>query len=95
MDTSHAPDKDTWSASQYNKAASFIYSDAYTQPVLDLLSPRAGERIMDMGCGTGELTFRLQEFVGQGGLVLGVDSSRSMASSCAILSSHRRLTNIL
>ncbi|KAJ1303502.1 hypothetical protein OPQ81_011688 [Rhizoctonia solani] len=70
--------KDSWSASEYNKAASFVYSDAYTQPVLDLLRPRPGERILDMGCGTGELTYRLQEFVGHDGLVLGVDSSRDM-----------------
>ncbi|CAE6472999.1 unnamed protein product, partial [Rhizoctonia solani] len=70
--------KDTWSAFHYNKAASFVYSDAYTQPVLDLLSPRIGESILDMGCGTGELTYRLQEFVGHDGLVVGVDSSRDM-----------------
>ncbi|CAE6429930.1 unnamed protein product [Rhizoctonia solani] len=72
------PLKDTWSASQYNKAASFVYSDAYTQPILELLSPHEGERILDMGCGTGELTHRLQEFVGGAGMVVGVDSSQNM-----------------
>ncbi|KAH7336808.1 S-adenosyl-L-methionine-dependent methyltransferase [Rhizoctonia solani] len=70
--------KDTWSAFQYNKTASFVYSDAYTQPVLDSLSPLIGESILDMGCGTGELTYRLQEFVGRNGLVVGVDSSQDM-----------------
>jgi ubiquinone/menaquinone biosynthesis C-methylase UbiE len=33
-----------------------------------------------MGCGTGELTQRLQELVGEEGLVMGVDASESMAS---------------
>lgn len=70
--------KDIWSASQYNKAAPFVYSGANTQPVLDLLAPQSGERILDMGCGTGELTFRLQEIAGEGGVVVGVDASRSM-----------------
>lgn len=31
-----------------------------------------------MGCGTGELTHRLQEFVGNAGLVVGVDTSQNM-----------------
>ncbi|CAE6419445.1 unnamed protein product [Rhizoctonia solani] len=70
--------KDTWSASQYNAAASFVYSNAYTQPVLELLSPSEGESILDMGCGTGELTYRLQKFVGDDGLIVGVDSSLDM-----------------
>lgn len=70
--------KDTWSAERYNKAASFVYSDANTQTVLDLLAPQPGERIMDLGCGSGELTFRLQEIVGEDGIVVGVDASRDM-----------------
>jgi SAM-dependent methyltransferase len=81
MDRHQAAYKDAWSAFQYNKAASFVYSDAYTQHVLGLLSPKPGERILDLGCGTGELSFRLQEFVGESGLVLGVDSSENMVSS--------------
>lgn len=72
--------KDVWSASQYNKAMSLVYSDANTRPVLDLLAPQPGERILDMGCGTGELTLRLQEIVGENGIVVGVDASRDMVS---------------
>lgn len=70
--------KDIWSPAQYNKAASFVYSDSNTQAVFDLLAPQQGERILDMGCGTGELTFRLQEIAGEDGVVVGVDASRNM-----------------
>ncbi|KAG8731355.1 hypothetical protein FRC12_019775 [Ceratobasidium sp. 428] len=70
--------KDTWSASQYNASASFVYSDAYTQPVLDLLQLKPGERVLDIGCGTGELSVRLQDFLGEEGALVGVDASEGM-----------------
>ena len=70
--------KDTWSATAYNDNASFVYSSAYSTPVLDLLAPRSGERIIDFGCGTGELSIQLANIVGDRGVVVGVDSSQSM-----------------
>ncbi|KAG8844802.1 hypothetical protein FRB91_002310 [Serendipita sp. 411] len=69
---------DTWSAAEYNNTASFVYSDKYTQPVLDLLQATAGERILDLGCGTGELTKALQNVVGTGGVIVGIDASANM-----------------
>jgi ubiquinone/menaquinone biosynthesis C-methylase UbiE len=46
---------------------------------LELLSAQSGERILDIGCGSGELTLLLQDVVGQkDGLVVGVDFSESM-----------------
>ena len=76
----------------YNKNASFVYSDAYTAPVLGLLDAKPGERILDLGCGSGELTSRLDAFVrgkgdsgsssssgaGEEGGVWGVDSNQKM-----------------
>ncbi|KAF8685650.1 S-adenosyl-L-methionine-dependent methyltransferase [Rhizoctonia solani] len=79
MQSSNTTSKDSWSASQYNKNAAFVYSDAYTQPILELLSLKPGERILDMGCGTGELTCRLREAVGQDGMIVGIDSSQNMS----------------
>jgi len=72
--------KDTWSATEYNNTASFVYSDAFIQPVLDLLQPRVGERIADFGCGSGDVTNILTEAVGPSGVVLGLDSSESMVT---------------
>ncbi len=40
---------------------------------LDLLDPRPGERIADICCGTGDMTFALARAVGRSGAVAGVD----------------------
>lgn len=37
------------------------------------LNPRLGDAILDLGCGTGELSAHLAELVGQHGRVVGVD----------------------
>ncbi|QRV92593.1 methyltransferase domain protein [Ceratobasidium sp. AG-Ba] len=71
-------EKDNWSAEKYNKSAFFVYSDAYTQPILDLLKLKQGERVIDIGCGTGELSVRLQNFLGDDGILVGVDASEDM-----------------
>jgi SAM-dependent methyltransferase len=51
--------------------------DARFAPVLDRLleraAPRPGERVLDIGCGSGTSTIALAERVGPGGRVLGVD----------------------
>ncbi|KAH7320518.1 S-adenosyl-L-methionine-dependent methyltransferase [Rhizoctonia solani] len=70
--------KDSWSSSMYNQHLSFVYADVHTKPVLELLAPQGGERILDMGCGSGEITVQLQNFVGENGVVVGVDMSSNM-----------------
>ncbi|KAF8695730.1 Methyltransferase domain, partial [Rhizoctonia solani] len=68
----------TWSPTLYNNYVDFVYSDVSTGPLFELVSLQPGERVADMGCGTGELTLRLQQLVGEQGLVLGVDYSEEM-----------------
>ena len=59
-----------WDPESYAEHARFV-SDLGA-PVVDLLAPQAGERILDLGCGDGALTER---FRNAGCLAVGVDSS--------------------
>lgn len=45
---------------------------------LAALSPKAGDRLIDIGCGAGQTTLALAEVVGAEGSVLGVDVSAPM-----------------
>lgn len=60
----------TWDPERYARNARFV-SDL-GMPVVQLLAPRPGERILDLGCGDGVLTEKL---VSLGCEVVGVDAS--------------------
>jgi SAM-dependent methyltransferase len=60
----------SWDPNEYARNARFV-SDLGA-PVVELLAPRAGERILDLGCGDGALTLKLVE---AGCEVVGVDAS--------------------
>ena len=59
-----------WDPKTYAKNARFV-SDL-GPPVMELLSPRSGERILDLGCGDGVLTRKIADL---GCEVIAVDSS--------------------
>jgi SAM-dependent methyltransferase len=65
-----------WNAGDYASNARFV-SDL-GQPVLDLLQLRAGERILDLGCGDGALT---EQLVAQGATVIGIDTSPELLAA--------------
>ncbi len=62
-----------WDATTYDAAHSFVA--ALGAPLIDLLDPKPGERVLDVGCGTGTLTAQLAE---RGCTVVGVDASEEM-----------------
>lgn len=68
-------------AGVYAKHGSFSYDPKFCSPVLELLQARKGERVIDLGCGTGEITLQIAQALGPEGKVYGVDSSESMVSS--------------
>jgi ubiquinone/menaquinone biosynthesis C-methylase UbiE len=50
---------------------------------LEVLAPRAGETIVDVGSGLGHLTIELSRAVGDAGTVIGVDPSVDMRKAAA------------
>lgn len=66
----------TWDPAGYAHHAGFV--PALGAPVVELLAPQAGERILDLGCGDGVLTLKLVE---SGAEVLGLDSSPELLAA--------------
>ncbi|EAU85934.2 cyclopropane-fatty-acyl-phospholipid synthase [Coprinopsis cinerea okayama7 len=62
-DSSDNPDSSGWSASLYNKTASFVYSASFIAPVMNLLDAQPGEQILDLGCGSGEVSLEIERIV--------------------------------
>ena len=68
----------SWSAESYARNARFVAD--LGSPVLDLLAPRPGERILDLGCGDGALTERI---AAAGAQVVGCDASPELVAAAA------------
>jgi len=62
-----------WASALYESKHSFVWQ--YGADCLELLSPQQGERILDLGCGTGQLT---QEIATQGVIAIGIDKAPTM-----------------
>ncbi|BAT51683.1 hypothetical protein NOS3756_06100 [Nostoc sp. NIES-3756] len=65
--------KTSWNANLYQDKHSFVWQ--YGEDLLQLLNPQPSEFILDLGCGTGQLTEKIAQF---GAEVLGVDNSATM-----------------
>jgi trans-aconitate methyltransferase len=62
-----------WDAAEYDRRFHFV--TAYGQSLVEDLAVESGERILDLGCGTGELTAKIAEL---GGAVVGLDLDADM-----------------
>lgn len=77
-----------WNAEQYARNARFV-SDLGA-PLVDLLDPKPGESVLDLGCGDGALTARL---VKAGCRVIGVDASADMIAAAISLGLDARVAD--
>jgi len=62
-----------WNTTLYDGKHNFVTK--YGEDLLGLLNAQAGERILDVGCGTGHLTAKIAE---SGATVIGLDNSAEM-----------------
>jgi trans-aconitate methyltransferase len=62
-----------WDAKLYDDKHSFVWEKG--KGVVELLAPKPGERILDLGCGTGHLT---AEIAAGGAHTVGIDQSAEM-----------------
>jgi ubiquinone/menaquinone biosynthesis C-methylase UbiE len=63
---------DLWNAQLYNRQHQFV--SELGQSALQLLNPTKDEHILDLGCGTGDLTAK----IAQHAHVIGIDQSKNM-----------------
>lgn len=69
---------DTWDAAAYAAESGFQTSEAVE--LLQRLRPRAGERVLDIGCGDGRVTAMIRS---AGATVVGLDRSLVMARAAS------------
>lgn len=62
-----------WNAAAYQNQHSYVWQ--HGESLLALLDPQAGERILDLGCGTGQLT---EKIAASGAAATGLDSDPAM-----------------
>jgi trans-aconitate methyltransferase len=67
-----------WNTDLYDQQHGFVTK--YGEDLVTLLNPREGERILDLGCGTGDLAATIQQ---SGAFVIGMDSSPEMINTAS------------
>jgi len=66
----------SWDAARYQDQHSFVWR--FGANLIESLNPQPGERILDLGCGTGQLT---AEIARSGATVIGLDKSEEMVTA--------------
>jgi ubiquinone/menaquinone biosynthesis C-methylase UbiE len=80
-------------AAHYERAWAVQIEPAQAR-MLEMAALRPGERVLDVACGTGLVTFRAAEQVGPEGSVLGIDISAAMVEHVRDLASRRGIGQV-
>lgn len=70
--------KNHWDATSYQNNHNFVWK--YGANLVEMLSPKPGERILDLGCGTGQLTNKIAD---TNTIVIGIDNSPTMIAEAS------------
>lgn len=62
-----------WNSNLYESNHAFVWESA--RSLIELLAPQSRERILDLGCGTGQLTAQIAD---RGAEVVGIDAAATM-----------------
>lgn len=62
-----------WNADLYDDKLNYV--SHFGKGIVELLRPQKGERILDLGCGTGDLSYEISK---SGAMVTGMDASTQM-----------------
>jgi SAM-dependent methyltransferase len=68
-----------WDAKRYQSQHSYVFK--HGEGLVDLLDPKPGERILDLGCGSGQLTAKIAE---AGAKAIGIDLSPDMIAQARV-----------
>ena len=71
--------KDLWNAALYDQQHQFVSN--YGNDLIELLNPKQGENVLDLGCGTGDLANTIHSM---GVAVIGIDHSTNMVEQAKI-----------
>ena len=86
---------------RYDRIAGFIplfdctFPPGLRKRAVDRLKLRSGNRVLDVGCGTGRNFSFLREAVGSGGRIYGVDLSAGMLREARKRCRSKHLTNVV
>jgi ubiquinone/menaquinone biosynthesis C-methylase UbiE len=61
--------------------------------LLEMAALHPGEQVLDVACGTGLVTFRASDHVGESGSIVGTDISERMVELARTLATEKGLTN--
>ena len=68
--------------------------DSYTEHALRLPGLRPGMRVLDIGCGPGDVSFVAARLVGPAGTVLGIDAAPAMVELARARAAERGLSTV-